>query len=420
MNIMKKLTVLMGLMALVGPFNVMASTITLNISGTNADTAFKDLIAASDRPAQYGGTLVEITSNLFNYPGNSLYLSPVDGFTIQSVSTTTPGISEGYSATAAGYYSMNNGECSILLNPETDIEAVFDIVVVSSENRAEGEYPYMIPVVYSNPEVVSEAFLNNELLSNPEVVVVSSKPQDELFTLNVTFKEGVEIKGYFATYDIKENGVTSTKVLYPYLDNGVLHVYSVPYSAESINVNYSVTDNNADNVLNLAFDGTVDAYNHVTVTKSVYSAFGFNNQNISLNGENFTISLGQGQGMIFVKVEDGYEIKEYVSSANNPYAYNPNLISSENEAASLSSAYGVTVKVGDYYFSYNATGSNIYFENDVTLTFTVEKEGEQTGVETIYNIKGEDQIFNLEGTQIKGNNLKKGIYIINGKKVVVK
>ena len=62
-------------------------------------------------------------------------------------------------------------------------------------------------------------------------------------------------------------------------------------------------------------------------------------------------------------------------------------------------------------------------ENDVkfffdNIKFMVEKSWYDTGIRTISNDAAGKNIFNLRGQQVQ--NPSKGLYIINGKKVVVK
>lgn len=56
---------------------------------------------------------------------------------------------------------------------------------------------------------------------------------------------------------------------------------------------------------------------------------------------------------------------------------------------------------------------------EVIISF-VATENPTSGIDSIFGENGDNAIYNLNGVRVNGNNLSKGIYIINGKKVVVK
>ncbi|MCH5239687.1 MAG: hypothetical protein J1F38_05650 [Muribaculaceae bacterium] len=61
----------------------------------------------------------------------------------------------------------------------------------------------------------------------------------------------------------------------------------------------------------------------------------------------------------------------------------------------------------------------LYQENTTFIVSIVEVE-DSTGVDSFLNGNKEGEIYNLQGVKVDANKLSKGIYIINGKKVIVK
>ena len=75
----------------------------------------------------------------------------------------------------------------------------------------------------------------------------------------------------------------------------------------------------------------------------------------------------------------------------------------------------LTIHTPDYLYN--------WYSNTVSWAFTVkdgEIKAETSGISSIESVKAIDGIYNLQGVKVNENNLGRGIYIINGKKVFVK
>ena len=364
---MKKLFTFLGATALCAmSANAATFQITLNLMGPGEP--YQNVIVTTDRPYEAGGTPVELTSNQPTIQTTSLYVSPKGGYQISSVSSPTTGIVDHYDYNAPGYYSESNGTYYFTINPDAIDSATFNITVLEGTNSGpDTTYPYSIPVAYSDASVIESATFNGTLLANPNAIVITEDMRGDNGTLALTFKEGVEISDYTASY---VNAAGTTVGLYPYPEEeNVLIIYSIPFTAQSVSVEYTVADANSENIVKLAFTGMTDAENNVVVYKSTYDGNGYIPAQVQLTGGTTDVVLGETRGVIFISAKEGSSLISAQVNANSPYAYNPTLVELDAQAQSLSSTYGVDVKVGDYYVNYDAGMST--FENNATITFTV-------------------------------------------------
>ena len=99
-----------------------------------------------------------------------------------------------------------------------------------------------------------------------------------------------------------------------------------------------------------------------------------------------------------------------VASENGDGTYNY-VLSTNNNVVGFYKAAGNTV-----------AGNRAYLQstfNEARLSFSFDDEaGEATGISEMKNVKADAAIYNLNGVRVK--NMTKGLYIMNGKKVIVK
>ena len=69
--------------------------------------------------------------------------------------------------------------------------------------------------------------------------------------------------------------------------------------------------------------------------------------------------------------------------------------------------------------AYNTAGTLLATSNNVTVYFKITDDID-SGVEIIGNDNAPAVIYNLQGVRVNGDNIRPGIYIINGKKVVIR
>lgn len=143
---------------------------------------------------------------------------------------------------------------------------------------------------------------------------------------------------------------------------------------------------------------------------------------------NVTIALSDSE--ILLEGPEGY-LKELMFNFGGAMAGEVSIVNSNNlhglsidlSKLNLSNGeYTLTIPMGYVYLEGSASDENVL--NDTAIfKFSVEDGNLQAGVSTILNDKLMNGIYDLNGRRYNTNqleNLKKGIYIINGKKVMIK
>jgi hypothetical protein len=89
----------------------------------------------------------------------------------------------------------------------------------------------------------------------------------------------------------------------------------------------------------------------------------------------------------------------------------------------MSGKYGVTSKntIAKGKSGSSIKGFRAYFEGDNLSNARINAIDESTGISRVFaadEVLGDQRVYNLNGQHVE--NAKKGIYIVNGKKVVIK
>jgi hypothetical protein len=109
-----------------------------------------------------------------------------------------------------------------------------------------------------------------------------------------------------------------------------------------------------------------------------------------------------------------------------------NLLKGSDEAETTTGGgkYYMLSKVGDTVGFYYGAEDGAAFTNGAHKAYLVVDDAvdakfflldsEATGINTIAKVANDSQIYNLQGVRMNGDKLTKGIYVVNGKKVVIK
>lgn len=128
--------------------------------------------------------------------------------------------------------------------------------------------------------------------------------------------------------------------------------------------------------------------------------------------------------------EDGYLVFENVAS----FADEPTIVNPTNDYAYIPSFVKTKAPSGGYVISNNILihlnidntmkAFRAYFydlsQSAAKLSESWSLEDTSTGISEIITDKATDDIYNISGQHIDNGNMKKGVFIVNGKKVVVK
>ena len=168
---------------------------------------------------------------------------------------------------------------------------------------------------------------------------------------------------------------------------------------------------------------------------SAFTIIGINEQQIQRGTVYETgQTIPAGEAVVLEGAAGSYQFVIDAESTAQPTA--ENMLKGSDEAAETTGEgkfYKLTVKkvngedlVGFYYgaadgaaFTNAAHKAYLVVEEEVAAKFYV-FNAETTGINTIAKVANDGQIYNLQGVRMNGDKLTKGIYVVNGKKVVIK
>ena len=138
-------------------------------------------------------------------------------------------------------------------------------------------------------------------------------------------------------------------------------------------------------------------------------------------GENvvFTITFEGAADVVEVQSQDAPLMVTDYDEYDQTFDWTSDVLSIENNVITID--LGDQLEPATYYLSFrggSVTVDGIENETIDDVVFTV--EGDNSGVDVIGSAIGMENIYNLQGVKIDNTKLAKGIYIINGKKVMVK
>ena len=168
---------------------------------------------------------------------------------------------------------------------------------------------------------------------------------------------------------------------------------------------------------------------------SAFTIIGINEQQIQRGTVYETgQTIPAGEAVVLEGVTGSYQFVIDAESTAQPTA--ENMLKGSDEAAETTGEgkfYKLTVKkingedlVGFYFgaadgaaFTNAAHKAYLVVDDAVDAKFFL-LDGEATGINTIAKFANDGQVYNLQGVRMNGEKLTKGIYVVNGKKVVIK
>ena len=222
-------------------------------------------------------------------------------------------------------------------------------------------------------------------------------------TVIATYSAGMMQANTKAT--ITEDGELSVEI--PILDSG-----------KTVTVYVGLTKNNPNEApaytasVTFAGEDIEDAYQYVTYATAEDGEYAAA-QSVT---ELFTFAPEEALEVWFKPVE-GYVIKSITTS------------SSEEECIILNEAAGETANENTIYTGFIKESNGVYtlsldgngVNNGIQISVNLQKKDVSTSIDSIETSETEKIIYNLNGIRVNNNGkLAKGVYIVNGKKVVVK
>ena len=145
-------------------------------------------------------------------------------------------------------------------------------------------------------------------------------------------------------------------------------------------------------------------------------------------------TIPAGEGVVLEGAAGSYQFVIDTESAAQPSE--ENMLKGSDEAAETTGGdkyYKLTVKKIDgenlagFYYGAKDGGAFINGAHKAYLVVSEEAaakfyvfDGQATGINTVAKIAEEGVIYNLQGVRVDAQNMVKGIYVVNGKKVVIK
>ena len=158
---------------------------------------------------------------------------------------------------------------------------------------------------------------------------------------------------------------------------------------------------------------TVEAGPSITEIEPTFSISG---DSIIINWDEETVEVynpNDADIIILYGGENPVENDEYRLSLGNGVSIVDNSVVIDLTALDLVEGEPYTLIIPEYYFYVGGTST---VNGDIIEEFIADS----TGVNVIGSANGKEVIYNLNGVRVDANKLSKGIYIINGKKVMVK
>lgn len=138
-------------------------------------------------------------------------------------------------------------------------------------------------------------------------------------------------------------------------------------------------------------------------------------------GEEVVVSIAFTGKVEVVESEDAPVLLTDYAEYDEQLAWEEDVVYVEGNAVVIN--LGTELEPGTYYLSFRAGSVTVDGAPNVAVEDyeIVVLEGETDGIHSIgAELNGNETIYNLKGVKVSKNNLNKGIYIINGKKVMVK
>ena len=427
---MKKFFTLFCLSALFGIGAANAYEITLNFSGTDGDNAYQGVEVWKDYPQdQIGGTQANPTSNTAVYDVRNVYVYAKEGYTV-SITSPTEGVLDQKGRTSNNYFCNEGDYWYINLSiSDASAAAVFDVVVTAEGEGSGDENPTPAEPNYItvNLNAYNPALTDDDNPGSDAVYGVFSSVSflgatypvtdgscsitygenytGEASVLTANVNAGYEAKSVTGFYKTSENGMTMSLYPAPTISDGVL-VVTIPVNAYSVDIDVAVEEKavtpatyimvNLD-CMDSEYLRYYDVFSEVSFLGEAYPVE--SNYASITYGSNYHGSVATASAV----VAKGYKVESVSGNYRTP----------DSGFSSTTMAPAPSVVDGVLYFEVPVDATSI------NLSIVVSKDT-TTGVNEIAVDAADAVIYNLNGVRVEKNNLTKGIYIVNGKKISVK
>lgn len=248
------------------------------------------------------------------------------------------------------------------------------------------------------------------------------------------------------TYTVNVDGVETTIT---HNGNGVESSGIIECTSDQITITLAGTDNSVYPVAikfytELPVSVTISAAKAATLyysdkalivpsgIKKAYTIKSVDSNNVIKRGTEYAVgeTIPAGEAIVIEGNPDIYQF--IIDSESDAQPTEGNLLKGSDEAETTTGGgkYYMLSKVGDTVGFYYGAEDGAAFTNGAHKAYLVVDDavdakfflldGEATGINTIAKVAEDGAIYNLQGVRVDAQNMVKGIYVVNGKKVVVK